>query len=81
MEVGGSRAGSVMPEGGVSTPENTEGRAESLPLLVEVWATGCRQPGGKEPISVIELSRGGVPVLRQVKWRLLPDSGGVCVCH
>lgn len=78
-EAGGRRAGSVVPGGGVSTPENTERRVESLPLLIEVWATGCRQPGGKEPISVIELSRGGVPVLRKVRWRLLPDSGGVCV--
>lgn len=54
-----SRAGFAVPGGGVSTPENAEGWVErpgSLPLLTEVWTTGCRQPGGKEPVSVIELS-------------------------
>lgn len=46
----------MVPGGGVSTPENTEGRVESFPLLIEVWAIRCRQPGGKEPVSIIELS-------------------------
>jgi hypothetical protein len=47
------------PGGAVSTPESKEGWVErpgSLRLLIEVWTAVCRQPGGKEPITVIELS-------------------------